>query len=99
MQNFMIGTVLQNSVTFNYGKTFFYAMNGNRKVLVVLDDEVALPEDLSGSFEFRGTFGFSNKNRVLKLKAASMVQIPSSRNPRDELRQLMNGLRKRLPIG
>lgn len=99
MHNFMIGTVLQRSVTFDYGKTFFYAMNGNRKVLVILDDHVTLPEDLSGSFEFRGVFGFSNKNRVLKLKAASMIQIPASRNPRDELRQLMNGLRKRLPVG
>lgn len=99
MDDLMIGTVLQNSVTFNYGKTYFYAMNGKRKVLVILEDHVEIPKDFGGSFEFKGRFGFSNKNRVLKLVANSMTQIPVSRNPRDELRQLMDGMRKRLPVG
>lgn len=93
MDEFIIGSIIEKSITFDYGKTFFYVMNDRRKVLIVLEDNVSLPECLEGTFEFRGTMSFSSKNKFLKLRTTSIKHIPDLRDSRDELRQLVASMR------
>lgn len=93
MAEMIVGKILTKSVKHDYGKTFFYVLDGKNKVLVVLNEGVELPENLEGTFEITGEFSYSYKNRILKLKASALQLRDEKIDYREELRQMMANLR------
>lgn len=93
MLDFALGNILVNSLTNRWGRDFFYIMDGKRKILVVLDEGVEIPKDLSATYKFEGEYRYSVQKRTCKINANKITKYEIPEDPQEELRQLVNSWR------